>query len=499
MTDSPFPPGAVLAYYLRSSSDRQELSVPRQEALVLEWCKEHGYLVGRGFKDAGRSGLRLTGRSAFAQMIEYFQSGQAMEAGLLLYEYTRFSRDYDNAAYYLATLRREGIIIYSLTDKIPEGTIGRVVESLYLWQSEDESRRLGARSAAGQRYVAETYHSYPSWHCPVGYKFDPQPIGKRTDGRDRLAKCLVPDPSTAPLVTRAFHMRAQGRTLSEIHAACHLLNAAEAYSRMLRNEIYLGILNWGGARIEGFCEPLVDPDTWTATQAIHAGWSTHFSHRYTPRGADSPYLLSGLVVCGRCGKNMTGIVPQRNKSPLAYYRCTGCRWSASECGNLSIRVDYLDQFVLERVKEYLTDSSALWDAYQAMLTSTSSIQAESQARHARVQADLDATQKAVANILSAIREAGHSVAMLRELAELEEREHDLRQELSIIPPAPILPALDQGDLAAIAASTWKDIEQGNHRERQITLRSLIESIVVKRTKSDSTPSIAISFYALPRL
>lgn len=499
MTDSPFPPGAVLAYYLRSSSDRQELSVPRQEALVLEWCKEHGYLVGRGFKDAGRSGLRLAGRSAFAQMIEYFQGGQAVESGLLLYEYTRFSRDYDNAAYYLAALRREGIIIHSLTDKIPEGTIGRVVESLYLWQSEDESRRLGARSAAGQRYVAETYHSYPSPHCPVGYKFDPRPIGQRPDGRVRMAKCIIPDPATAPLVTKAFHLRAQGRTLSEIHAACQLLNTTESYSRLLRNEIYLGVLNWGDARIQDFCEPLVDLDTWTATQAIHAEWSVRTRNRYSPRGTDSPYLLSGLITCGQCGKNMTGIVPQRNKSPLAYYRCTGCRWVSSECGNLSIRCDFLDQFVLDRVKEYLSDSSALWDAYQEMRASTTSIQAESQARQARVQADLAATQKAIANILAAIREAGHSVALLRELAELEDNEQRLRQELSIIPPAPSLPNLDQAALVALAASTWQAIENGNHRERQIILRSLIESIVVKRLKTDPTPSITISFYALPRL
>lgn len=68
------------------------------------------------------------------------------------------------------------------------------------------------------------------------------------------------------------------------------------------------------------------------------------------------------------------------------------------------------------------------------------------------------------------------MALLRELAELEEREQGLRQELSIILPAPSLPALDPGDLADLAASTWQAIESGNHRERQIVSRSLVESI-----------------------
>lgn len=500
--DSPFPPGSSLAYYLRASSSRQELSVPRQESIVLEWMQENGYAPGRAFRDV-KSGISTIGRAAFEAMIEYFHRPGFPEIGLILFEYNRLSRSFDDSAYYLADLRRRGIQVYSLTDKIPEGPIGRVVESLYLWQSEDERLRLGMRVASGQRYVAERYHSFPSPRVPVGYSFDPEMevVGHRRDGRPRYAKRLVPDPETAPRVRRAFVLRAQGRTFEEIQSELRLPITTQTYSKIFRNEIYLGILNWNEARIENFCEPLVDLSTWARVQEINNAWQKRATnHKFgNPRLAASPYLLAGMVHCAVCGSLMYGAEGTRfKKNVYLYYRCNDCHWlTVNEASTRSIRADYLEPIVIEYAVAHLANTPALWDAYQEARGSAGGYQAEYLAQQERIKTELKDVARGIANITTAIKDAGHSIALLKELASLEEREIELRRRLSKLSmdAAPVLPELDEAGLQALSGKILTELEMGEFRERQLILRSLIYDIRVRHEKKKE-PEIEIVFYPL---
>ena len=70
------------------------------------------------------------------------------------------------------------------------------------------------------------------------------------------------------------------------------------------------------------------------------------------------YLLTGKVVCGVCGKRMTGNVRYsgRNKTRLATYRCPTHR---NICKNKELNKDYLDAYIAVLLDEKLLNPKNL--------------------------------------------------------------------------------------------------------------------------------------------
>lgn len=148
----PYHPGAWVAFYCRDSGgEEQELSIARQEAEFQRWCSAHGLIPGKIFKDAARPGSSVVGRQGFQDMMRHFRSGQAPEAGLVIWNYQRFARDVDDSQFFRADLRRRGFIFYSLNDDVPEGPMGRFIEAAL--ERHTRIRRPGRRGLlrAGRR------------------------------------------------------------------------------------------------------------------------------------------------------------------------------------------------------------------------------------------------------------------------------------------------------------------------------------------------------------
>ena len=54
---------------------------------------------------------------------------------MILWRYSRFSRDIDDAQLYKADLRRRGYTIHSMKDIVPDGIDGRFFESAIDWMN----------------------------------------------------------------------------------------------------------------------------------------------------------------------------------------------------------------------------------------------------------------------------------------------------------------------------------------------------------------------------
>jgi DNA invertase Pin-like site-specific DNA recombinase len=122
----PFSPGQSVVFYARDSGgDAQELSVPQQLAAFHAYCAASGLVPGPIFQDIARPGSSTIGRDGFHAMMDHFRRS-APEAGLVIWSYSRFARDFDDAAFHRADLRRRGYILHSLTDNIPDGHLGRL-------------------------------------------------------------------------------------------------------------------------------------------------------------------------------------------------------------------------------------------------------------------------------------------------------------------------------------------------------------------------------------
>jgi len=429
----PFSPGNLVAAYFRDSGgDTQELSVPQQESVFRRWCNEHNLIPGRVFKDAARPGSSVVDRDQFHDMIHHFRSGQAQEAGLVIWSYNRFAREFDDSQFYRADLRRRGYIFYSLNDKIPEGSVGRLFEAVIDWKNEQFLEDLSRDAKRGLRNLVETYRAIPGTP-PRGFRREPVKIGKHRNGQDHIAHRWVPDPEVAPKVLRAFQMRAQGIPLADINAELHLFKGINCYATFFSNKLYTGILEYSDLTIEGYCDPIVDLPTWQTVQNMKVPNKKRFSDSQTnPSRANSRYLLSGLAYCARCGSPMyaNANIP-KDGAPWESYGCTRARRNR-DCDMICVPKKTLEGAVLKELREFIVQPGVIQEHQRTLLDNQAQRLEGVEQRRAEIQTQLAGVRRRMSNLANAIAEGGHNRIMLEKLNEQEAEERGYLAELAEI-------------------------------------------------------------------
>jgi site-specific DNA recombinase len=262
---SSLPPGSTVWAYLRDSGgDTQDRSISRQLEAITAYCKTHGLKLVHVWKDEAKSGTTTAGRDDFTRMNRQVDTAENLPQGLLLWNYARFSRDLDDAQYYKSNIRRAGILIHSLTDPVPDGPYARFVETLIDISNEERSRQTSIDARDGLRSIVQQ-GAVPGTP-PRGFKRQPMVTVNPRTGEERRNHRWVWDKKLLPQVRKAFKMRAAGATLFEIHKSTRLYGALNSYKTFFTNPLYIGILEFGDLVIEGYCEPMIDMDTWNAVQ-----------------------------------------------------------------------------------------------------------------------------------------------------------------------------------------------------------------------------------------
>ncbi len=134
---------------------------------------------------------------------------------------------------------------------------------------------------------------------------------------------------------------------------------ATSIEKIVHNEAYTGALVWGKRprtqgtknrpaplRTENAWAPLIDQTLFAQVQAKLAARAPRAIH---PREVDSPYLLSGIMRCGKCGAAMVG---HRGGYRYRYYMCGNARRKGREvCPSPILRKDKVEGFVINRIKD----------------------------------------------------------------------------------------------------------------------------------------------------
>lgn len=487
--------------YLRDSGGaRQELSIEQQESALREYAAKAGLDVARVFQDAARSGTTTVGRDDFLEMVEYLDANG--KHTVLMWDYSRFGRDYDDSQHYLTHLRRGKNEIVSLKEYIPSGLIGRVVESLHVYTAAQYSQQLSANIKRGLHYLASQYKSFPSGAPPIGYQLDPVEIGRRRDGSPHYARRLVPDPVKAPIVRQAFEMRAAGHSVPEIHAETHLFEWARPYHGMFANRVYTGTLDYHGTIVPEFCEPLVALETWDAIQK---------RRKLHPRREASAYLLSGLVVCAQCGGRMGGQTRTKpNGKQYRYYFCPRNAHKFGGCTYTMHRRDDIDNAVLNTLRDALLSADVLRQVHDELARQYSEHQDASVARIDALHHSLDDIDRKRRRLVSALEsDEGAPRAVLDRLRELETEQQAQREELALLEAKRPTPPPPAENIDGLGAEVWDAIQEARDsdtRTLQLLLRSMLGEVRIGRDADGKTygdvlineiPSIGITAYRLP--
>jgi DNA invertase Pin-like site-specific DNA recombinase len=317
---------SAVAYY-RMSSDKQEASIPQQQAEVREYARKHGYHILREYRDEGVSGDANEKRLGFQKLIRDAQEKKDF-AAVLCWDLSRFSRnDPFELAFWTRPLRQAGVQVVTVCEGPQDwdSMAGRIV---YTVQQEGKHAYLRdmARNVARGKLAKAKQGLWSGSSPPYGYR--------------TVAGKLVPDPATAPIVRRIFQQYASRQASTRSMAID--LNAEgikapraarwrpNAINDMLRNPAYKGEVVLGrhlrkrkasyftsrggevcdskrapdapGSVVPDAHEPLVDKALWQLAQQV----LTENRDRRAPKLNRHTYLFSGLVRCGKCGSPMVG-------------------------------------------------------------------------------------------------------------------------------------------------------------------------------------------------
>jgi DNA invertase Pin-like site-specific DNA recombinase len=431
------PGASVFGYGRDSGGKEQERSLTDQRAAVLTYCAQQGYQLVHWYADEAKVGSDADNRPDFQEMIAVCRQERPPVAAVIVWDLARLSRAVLDRQFYMADLRRRGIQVVSLKGDeniAADNPIGGVIESVLAYADEEYLRTLARNVQRGMQastVQGRTHGNRP----PAGYAKTFIEIGRHRDGSPRRVQRWVIDPARADLVREAFRLYADGAGILEIHNRTQLLTYYSSYRDFFRNPLYVGTVRLGPLTQQDETLRIVDDTTWQACQARRLD-------PIPPRRVSSPYLLSGIIRCGRCGYVMWGREMKSNWQPELnrynrYYRCSNSKRPGHYC-NTATRCEPVDAQVREEVLTRLTSPD-----HVAQIVAT---MAERAARDpvpalaASLDAAVERAERAIANLLDLAETGSLALPTIRQrLAEREAELADLRARRAAVPAARTTP------------------------------------------------------------
>jgi len=175
--------------------------------------------------------------------------------------------------------------------------------------------------------------------------------GKPPRGYSVVDKRLTPN-GDAPIIAEAFRVCHRSCSVVAAQSYLHEYGIKVVYNtayRLMTNPIYTGRHDG----VEGFCDRLVDDDTFSGIQAMLG----KRSDRTNDTGR--VYLFSGLLVCSECGRKLVGNCNTTYSPGKRYrYRCAGC-YRDHLCSNNKYLIESeIEDYLLAKVCHEIEKMSA---------------------------------------------------------------------------------------------------------------------------------------------
>lgn len=350
------------AAYIRVSDERQdEYSPDSQLKKIREYAAREGYLIPDEyvFYDDGISGRSVKKRDDFNRMIAIAKEKTHPFDVIYVWKFSRFCRNQEESMVYKNLLKKKGVSVVSVSEPIPEGHFGSLLERVIEWMDEFYLVNLGAEVMRGMTEKAS--RGEPTCAPPFGYIM-----------KD---KQYYPDEESgaADIVREIFQRYADGDGMREIVTSFHdrdikTKNGAMIDNRridyILHNPCYIGKIRWSpdGSKavskrkydnenimtVDGHHEPIISMELWEAVQKRIEQVKKAYP-KFSKREQPIEYLLKGLVKCGNCGASLaTG--GSSGKAKIRNLQC--CNYQRGSCRvSHSITVTRLDAAFIQSLEQ----------------------------------------------------------------------------------------------------------------------------------------------------
>ena len=353
------------AAYIRVSDERQdEYSPDSQLKKTREYAAKDGYIIPDEyvFYDDGISGKSARKRDNFNRMIAIAKEKEHPFDVIYVWKFSRFARNQEESMVYKNLLRKKGVSVVSVSEPIPEGHFGSLIERIIEWMDEFYLVNLGTEVTRGM--TEKVSRGEPVVPPPFGYI-----MGEKT---------YIPDEKSgaADIVREIFQRYANGEKQREIAITLGQRGVRTKRGNMpenrwveyiLRNSCYVGKLRWtvDGIKavskrdfenenimlIDGNHEPLISVELWEKVQNMLDAQKKAYP-KYAKRQQPINYMLKGLVRCSSCGGPIAMSSAVSGKAKVRTMQC--CNYSRGRCHTShSITIPKIENAFMEGIRKAL--------------------------------------------------------------------------------------------------------------------------------------------------
>ena len=353
------------AAYVRVSDERQdEYSPDSQLKKIREYAAKEGYIIPDEyvFYDDGISGKSVRRRDDFNRMIAIAKEKTHPFDVIYVWKFSRFARNQEESMVYKNLLQKKGVTVKSVSEPIPEGHFGSLIERIIEWMDEFYLVNLGTEVTRG---MTERFsRGEPVVAPPFGYK-----MGE---------KAYIPDEESgaADIVKEIFKRYADGERQREIAISLGERGVRTKKGNMpenrwveyiLRNQAYIGKLRYtvNGIRavskkdydnenimvVDGHHEPLISMELWDKVQKMLDDQKKAYP-KYAKRQQPINYMLKGLVKCSACDGPIAMASARSGKNKNFTMQC--CNYSRGRCHTShSVTMPKIESAFMEGLKKAL--------------------------------------------------------------------------------------------------------------------------------------------------
>lgn len=316
------PDFKTAAAYIRVSTDDQlEYSPDSQLKLIQDYAQKNNIILLEDcifMEDGGKSGKSMAKRDKFLELISRAKKKPKQFDLILVWKFSRFARNQEEAITLKSMLKKIDIDVISISEPLPEGPFGELIERILEWQDEYYLTNLSQEVKRGMKERAS--QGFPVCPAPIGYGMKDGMYIPNNDAE--YIKNIFADYLNG-IGFRALAIKYSNLGLRTVRGNA-LDNRAIEY--MLRNPVYTGKIRWsvnGRAAstrhyddpnimiTQGKHEPIIDQELFDKVQE-KLNEQKRLYGKYQRREQPINYMLKGLVRCSACNATLVFV---NTKSP----------------------------------------------------------------------------------------------------------------------------------------------------------------------------------------
>jgi site-specific DNA recombinase len=469
--------------YYRCSSDDNKFqdysTIESQSDKDTAYVRQKGGIVVAEFKDEGKTGTNLD-RKGWKDLLEFAQNGECDRVCITYMSRLARGKDYYIAEY---LLRQAGVEVETVEENFADDMAGQIQKEMTILVDGIFPKQIAAFTKTKMEAMVNRGYfcgGQPALGYTTAVAAD---AGDFVSAEKEPPKKLTPHPDEAEYVKQAFLMKKARCTIASIRDYLKLVTDREwdttKTTYLLRNEIYLGIYQFGSWRNECAHSPIVERALWDDVQTILNDEEPSRPAR-SDRADDFVYYLRQKVRCPHCGCPYTQYSVKGESTRVHYYACLKNMKRQTDCPVKRVNADVLHYTVLTLIERAARHHTIMHQMIARSEGWSQATQAQKDQRGVLAKRRAGITTS-INNIINVLQEGKGQKSLLERLATLEQDALEVTSALNKADLELEAATVDRPTAAQVQASwgavldIWTELTED---ERVEILGALVEDVEV---------------------